>query len=218
MWFIGGGSHNSVAIEMKDHLILVEAPLNDGRTGPVIDQVQQARAEQADPLRDQLAPAFRPFGRAAHGGRRRRDDRDAGAEQGVLRAGVRRAEHDQPRTASRSRARRRSSAATTSASRCRDGTRRVELYHIVDSHHTDSFTMVYLPKEKLLIEADAFTPGAPNTPPPEQPNPNHTNLIDNLQRLNLAVDRIVPLHGRVVPVGELYTAAGARLARGVTAR
>ena len=39
VWFIGGGSHNSVAIEMKDHLILVEAPLNEGRTGPVIDAV-----------------------------------------------------------------------------------------------------------------------------------------------------------------------------------
>ena len=32
VWFIAGGSHNSVAIEMKDHLMLVEAPLNDGRT------------------------------------------------------------------------------------------------------------------------------------------------------------------------------------------
>ena len=35
VWFVGGGSHNSVAIEMKDHLVLVEAPLNDGRSGPV---------------------------------------------------------------------------------------------------------------------------------------------------------------------------------------
>ena len=32
VWYIAGGSHNSVAIEMKDHLVLVEAPLNDGRT------------------------------------------------------------------------------------------------------------------------------------------------------------------------------------------
>ena len=29
VWFIAGGSHNSVAIEMADHLILVETPLND---------------------------------------------------------------------------------------------------------------------------------------------------------------------------------------------
>ena len=67
--------------------------------------------------------------------------------------------------------------------------------------------MVYLPKEKLLIEADAYTPAAPNTPPPTTPNANNVNLIDNIERLKLGVDRILPLHGRVVPVTELYAAA-----------
>ena len=41
VWFIAGGSHNSVAIEMKDYVILVETPLNDGRSVPVIAQVKQ---------------------------------------------------------------------------------------------------------------------------------------------------------------------------------
>ena len=41
IWFIGGGSHNSVAIEMKDHLVLVEAPLLDSRMTPVLDQVKK---------------------------------------------------------------------------------------------------------------------------------------------------------------------------------
>ena len=41
VWFIAGGSHNSVAIEMKDYMILVETPLNDGRSVPVIDQVKK---------------------------------------------------------------------------------------------------------------------------------------------------------------------------------
>jgi hypothetical protein len=68
--------------------------------------------------------------------------------------------------------------------------------------------VAYLPKEKLLIEADSFTPAPPNTPPPAQVNPNHTNLVDNLGTLNLAVDRILPLHGRVVPASELYVAVG----------
>src|SRR5207244_7488434 len=31
VWFLSGGSHNSVLIEMKDHLILVESPINDDR-------------------------------------------------------------------------------------------------------------------------------------------------------------------------------------------
>src|SRR5688572_3178451 len=41
VWFIAGGSHNSVVIEMKDHLVLVEAPLNDLRMVPVLEQVKK---------------------------------------------------------------------------------------------------------------------------------------------------------------------------------
>ena len=39
VWFLGGGSRNSVAIEMKDFMTLVETPLNDGRRLPVIAEV-----------------------------------------------------------------------------------------------------------------------------------------------------------------------------------
>ena len=89
-----------------------------------------------------------------------------------------------------------------------DATRTVELYRLADAHHSDTFLVAYLPKEKLLIEADSFTPAPPNTPPPTQINPNNTNLVDNLGSLNLAVDRILPLHGRVVPASELFVAVG----------
>jgi glyoxylase-like metal-dependent hydrolase (beta-lactamase superfamily II) len=87
-----------------------------------------------------------------------------------------------------------------------DATRAVEVHRITGGGHSDSFVMVYLPREKLLIEADAYTPGAPGTPPPAVPNANNLNLVDNIERLKLAVDRILPLHGRVVPLSELYTA------------
>lgn len=40
VWFLAGGSHNSVAIEMADHIVLVEAPLGDARTLAVIEQVK----------------------------------------------------------------------------------------------------------------------------------------------------------------------------------
>ena len=49
--------------------------------------------------------------------------------------------------------------------------------------------MVYLPKEKLLIEGDAYTPAAPNAPPPAQPNPFSVNLYENIERLKLAVEQ-----------------------------
>jgi len=91
-----------------------------------------------------------------------------------------------------------------------DGTRSVELLRVDDSNHSDAMLMMYLPEEKLLIEADAFTPGPPNAPPPAQVNPLNANLVENLAKFGRPIDRILPLHGRVVPVAELYTAVGAK--------
>ena len=34
------------------------------------------------------------------------------------------------------------------------------------------------------------------------------NLYENIERLNLAVDQILPLHGRIVPLAELQKAIG----------
>ena len=41
-------------------------------------------------------------------------------------------------------------------------------------------------------------------------NPNNLNLIENLANLNRPIDRILPLHGRVVPLSDLYAAVGAK--------
>jgi glyoxylase-like metal-dependent hydrolase (beta-lactamase superfamily II) len=91
--------------------------------------------------------------------------------------------------------------------RMSDGARTLDILRITGGGHSDTFLMVYLPKEKLLIEADAYTPLAPNAAPPATPNANNVNLIENIERRKLAVDRILPLHGRVVPVSELYSTA-----------
>src|SRR6266540_624919 len=43
---------------------------------------------------------------------------------------------------------------------------------------------------------------------PPNPNPNMVNLYENIQRLNLDVNRIAPLHGRVVELAELKRTIG----------
>jgi hypothetical protein len=68
--------------------------------------------------------------------------------------------------------------------------------------------MVYLPKEKLLSQADTFTPAPPNAPAAPAVNPNTVNLADNIGRLNLAVDQHLALHGRIVPMAELNKTIG----------
>jgi len=41
VWHVRGGSHHSVAIEMQDHVSMVEAPLGDGRTKAVLREVRK---------------------------------------------------------------------------------------------------------------------------------------------------------------------------------
>jgi len=73
-----------------------------------------------------------------------------------------------------------------------DGTRSVEIHQISGNLHHDGLIMVYLPKEKLLSEADAYTPPAPNAQPMSPPNPFTVNLSDNIAGLNLDVERVLP--------------------------
>jgi len=68
--------------------------------------------------------------------------------------------------------------------------------------------MVYLPKEKPLSQADAYTPVPPNPTPPTPPSPFNVALAENIARLKLDVGDLLPLHGRLVPVAELYRAIG----------
>jgi glyoxylase-like metal-dependent hydrolase (beta-lactamase superfamily II) len=93
-----------------------------------------------------------------------------------------------------------------------DGEHTIDLYHLEGSTHSVGMLIAYLPKQKVLLEADEFNVGPANAPTPANVNPYHTNLLANIQRLNLDVDRIIPIHlpndNRKVTMAELYTAAG----------
>ena len=89
-----------------------------------------------------------------------------------------------------------------------DGVRTLEISEIQNSVHAQGFLMVYLPKEKILVEADAYTPGMPNAPATPQVLGDNQNLVQNIEQNKLAVDKILPLHGRMVALSELMTAVG----------
>ena len=89
-----------------------------------------------------------------------------------------------------------------------DGARSVELYQITNNDHHDGIVMAYLRKEKILIEADAFNPLPAGAEPPKVPNLFTVALEANVRRLNIDVDLIVPIHGRIVPYSELLAAIG----------
>jgi hypothetical protein len=84
----------------------------------------------------------------------------------------------------------------------------------MNSTHNPFMMMAYLPKQKVLVEADEFNVLNPvPTAPVPMPNQYQVNLLANIERLKLDVDRIIPIHlpnpaTRKVTLSELKFAAG----------
>ena len=90
-----------------------------------------------------------------------------------------------------------------------DKTRTLELHLVKDNPHNDGILMAYLPAEKILIEVDLYTPLAADAQPPATVSPNTTNLIANIERLKLDVEKILALHGPgVATKADLYKVCG----------
>jgi len=94
-----------------------------------------------------------------------------------------------------------------------DGNQTVELLHMKDFGHHEGMLLVYLPKQKILLEADAYNPPAqPPTGPAAVISPNNLSLLDNVARLKIDVERIIPVHyagdNRIVTMAEVRRVAG----------
>jgi hypothetical protein len=89
-----------------------------------------------------------------------------------------------------------------------DGVRTMDIYHVQDmsyaledpsyrqGNHSEDMLMAYLPKEKILGNADLYTPSAPGAQPAAVVNPGTITLYQNIKRLKLDVVQHVPIHGR----------------------
>ena len=70
-----------------------------------------------------------------------------------------------------------------------DGTRTVEMYHIYPAPHSNGLLVAYFPKEKVLFQGDFSLPAA------GQPANDHVKaLVPVLKKLNLDFDRYINVH------------------------
>ena len=94
-----------------------------------------------------------------------------------------------------------------------DGNHVIELHHLQGSGHNEGLLVAYLPKEKILVEADAYNPPAQAECAGSAPvSPYTANLVENIDRLKLDVETIIPIHyaadGRKVTRAELMRMVG----------
>jgi glyoxylase-like metal-dependent hydrolase (beta-lactamase superfamily II) len=267
VFYLKGGTHHSVAVEFSDHIAVIEAPLTEARSLAVIAEVKKQIPNK--PIR-YLINTHHHFDHS--GGLRTYVDEGAI----IVTHQVNREFYERifaaPRTLNPDRlaASKKKATIQTVANRLvlsdeqviGDATRRIELHPIRGNTHNDGILMAYLPKEKILVEVDVYTPQAPpvgappagargqgppgppvagqapgargqNPPaagppagqrggppegggrgqgPPAQAapiNPLTVNLWENIDRLKLNVERILPLHGPgAVAKADLDRAAG----------
>jgi glyoxylase-like metal-dependent hydrolase (beta-lactamase superfamily II) len=202
VWYLTGGTHHSVLVEMNDHLVVIDGPLNDARALALIAEAKKTVPNK--PIK-YVVNTHHHFDHAGGLG--------AFVAEGatIITHDVNKAFLEQslaaPRTVQPDKLAQSGKKATVEGMQDKrvltDATRTVELYLIKGTVHDDGIIMAYLPKEKLLVEADVYIPAAPNAAPPAQPNPNNVNLYDNIERLKLTVDQILPMHGRKAPLAEL---------------
>jgi glyoxylase-like metal-dependent hydrolase (beta-lactamase superfamily II) len=197
-----------VAVEFKDYVALVEAPLNDERTLAVIAAVKKTIPNKP------VKYVVNTHNHFDHSGGLR-----AAVAEGatIITQAANKPYYEKvwasPHTLSPDRLAKSPKQPKVEAVLDKrvltDGTQVLELYKLQGSDHAETMLVGYLPKARILIEADVFNPPAPNAPPGAF-NKEAANLYDNMQRLKLDVQQIAPLHGRLITIDDLKSAIARR--------
>ena len=206
VFYLTGGSHHSVAADFGQYIVLVECPLSEERAVAVIDAAKKAipnkpiryvvnthhhfdhtgglracMAEGATIVTQTANKAY--YEKLAAMPHTINPDRLAKSQKKAMVEGV-----DDKRVLT-------------------GGGRTLELYRLQGTNHADTMLLAYFPKEKVLVEADVYTPAPPGAPA-APPNKEMLNLDENLKLLKLDVQQITPLHGRLVTLDDFHKALG----------
>lgn len=199
VWFLAGQSHHSVVVAFTDRLVMIEAPQSEARSLAAIARARELRP--GTPL-THLVMSHHHFDHSTGVRAAIAEGLTIVTEQGneaFVNEMAARPFTRLPDALAKAPTPAKVEAVAASQTMS-DGTRTLELLHVAGNPHSDTMLMAWLPKERILIEADAFSPGGSY-------HPFAANLLEHIERLKLRVDRIVPLHGAVVTLKDLVAAA-----------
>ena len=86
-----------------------------------------------------------------------------------------------------------------------DGSRTVEFHHVYPTPHSNGLTIAFIPKEKILFQADYTLPAAG-----QQANDHIKALQPVVEKLNLDFVQYIPVHRGNAPLtkADLWKAVG----------
>ena len=188
------GGYRSIAVEMKDHIVLIEAPQSEMITSNIIAEVKKAVPNKP------IKYVVNTHTHADHSG----GLRAAVAEGAIV------ITHESnkplyekwftnPRTLlmpdKLSQSEKKAKFDYMGEKKVlKDNVNTIELYHLDGVAHAEDMIVAYLPKIKTVVEADAFNAPAANAPPPQTINGLEKLFVAELDRLKIDYTTIIPVH------------------------
>ena len=207
VWFMNPEGEGSILVEFKDYVVLVEGPGGDAQTLATLATVKRMAPNKP------VKYVVNTHHHADH----------AGGIRAFAAEGIPIVTHEthkryyeeeifkNPHTINPDRLARAPRAPIIETMKDKrvftDGNMTLEIHLLQGQAHSEGLLVAYIPKERLLIQSDAFHP-RPGAKPLPAPSPFVTNLVDNVTRLKLDVARVVQVHGGISPYAEVLKAAG----------
>jgi glyoxylase-like metal-dependent hydrolase (beta-lactamase superfamily II) len=208
IWFVAGGSHNSMVVEFPSYITVIEGPLGEGRSLAVIAEAK--RLVPNKPIK-YLINTHSHFDHS--GGVRTYVAEGATIITQEMNVPFYQKAWAAPRTFGPDSMSKGAKEANFLPVKEKyvltEGDRTLEIFHENGSMHNAGMLIVYFPKEKILEEADDYTPDLPELAAPGgiRPAVFMANLMKQIQALKLEVATVAPMHGIVVPFSDLQKAA-----------